>query len=142
MSETVEDKIKNFNQEKPEASATDHKPVNDTLIDRIITKRQKILIKFHSMNDILNKHGAWFDGYGNLCVSTYSVPGPTHLAPSYFHYLGKTVEALSHHSYPDWAIEAQWSDMFEQNMALRAIAQGTMDADRMRDIARKACIVP
>ncbi len=129
-------------REAPEYKYAGAEQKPDTMIDRIVEKRRDIMVKFKSMNEILNKYGAWFDGYGNLCVSTYGQPGPTHLAPSYFHYLGKTIEMKSHHSFPDWCIEQQWSDLFEQNMALRAIANGNMDADRMREIAKKACIAP
>ncbi len=35
----------------------------------IISRRKDVLIKFRSMEDILNTYAAWFDGYGNLRVA-------------------------------------------------------------------------
>lgn len=113
---------------------------DEDIVPRIVEKRRPVLIKFRSMNDILNRYGAWFDGHGNLCVANHRT-ADGHLAPSYFHYLGKTVEQLSHHSFPDWAIEREWQDMFEPNMALRAIASGKYSAEDMVELANKAVLV-
>jgi len=101
---------------------------DDQMINNLVSKRQDCIIKFRSMGDILNKYGAWFDGYGNLCVAT-NFEGNQHLAPSYFHLLGKSVEMKTHHSYPAWCIEREYQDLFEPNMALRAIASGTLSPE-------------
>lgn len=111
----------------------------DQIVEKIVEKRRDCIIKFRSMADILNKYGAWFDGYGNLCCAKHrSADG--HLAPSYFHYLGKSVEMKTHHSFPDWCIEREYQDLFEPNMALRMIASGTLSPERMVEIAEKAVI--
>jgi hypothetical protein len=109
-------------------------------VDNFMTKRRDIIIKFRSMADILNKYGAWFDGHGNLCVANHRT-ADGHLAPSYFHLLGKTVETKSHHSYPDWCIERQYDDLFYQNMALRHIASGKLSPERMIEVAQKSVLI-
>jgi hypothetical protein len=118
---------------------TDDMVLGKDTIDRIVEKRRPCLIRFKSMQEIINKHAAWFDGYGNLHVSGQRWnSGNDSLAPSYFHMLGKDVELLTHHSFPDWCIEHQWQDLFEPNMALRAIASGKLEPERAVEIAKKA----
>ena len=75
------------------------------LLDALITRRRPVMVRFKSMNEIMNKYGAWFDGYGNLCVTSQGRQEPSHITPSDFHYLRKTIEMQSHHSYPDWCID-------------------------------------
>jgi hypothetical protein len=103
-------------------------------------KREKVLAKFKSMQEILLTEDAWFDGYGNLCVQTYL--GKTHLAPSYFTMLGKLKEIPFGHGFPTWAIDAEYDDIFHPNMALRKIASGKYDNEKMIEIANQAVIVP
>ncbi len=106
----------------------------------IVSKRDNVLIKFKSMQDILNEQNAWFDGYGNLCVAT-DFTNKKQLAPSYFPYLGKTCKFVSGHSLPDWCIENEWQDLFRPNMALRAIASGKLSKEDMIEIANKNVLV-
>lgn len=101
-----------------------------------VEKRRKVLIKFKSMQEILNQESAWFDQYGNLRVHDFYGNRVGHLTPSDFYRLGKTVEMLSHHSYPSWAIDREWDDMFYYSMALRSIASGKMSAEDMINLAK------
>ena len=121
---------------------TDDEVMGEKTVDRIVEKRRDVLIKFRSMEDLITTTGAWFDGYGNLRVSSMRWnSGNDSLAPSYFHYLGKSVKFQTHHSFPDWCIEREWQDLFEPNMALRAIASGKLSPERMVEIAEKAVLV-
>lgn len=111
-------------------------------LNKIVEKVHDVQVKFKSMQDILNIPGTYFDGNGNLCASGYrTMLEEGHLAPSYFSWLGKTVTLKSHHSFPRWCIESQYQDMFQANMALRAIAGGTLDKDEAVALAEKAVLV-
>lgn len=115
---------------------------DDKTIETLVNKRRPCIIKFRSMQDILTKYGAWFDGYGNLHVSEQRFnSGMNHLTPSSFYLLGKSIEMQTHHSFPDWAIEREYQDLFEPNMALRAIASGKLSPERMIEIAEAAVLV-
>lgn len=106
-------------------------------------KRRKVLIKFRTIEEIINRNAAWFDQYGNLRVAEdHHATRVTHLTPSSFRYLGKTVEMPSHHSYPSWAIENEWDDLFGPNMALRVIASGKLSQADMVALAKKAVLIP
>lgn len=104
-------------------------------INKIVSKSRDVIIKFKPINEIINTHGAWFDGHGNLCVQY--IGEKTSLAPSYFHYLGKEIKAKSHHSYPDWCIDAQYDDIFAINIALKTILRQT-DLELIHAVARGA----
>lgn len=114
--------------------------MSDDIVNRIVKKPREVLIKFKAMQDILDTEGAWFDHHGNLRVHDYYGNRADSLAPSYFHYLGKTTKQPSHHSYPRWAIEREWDDMFAPNMALRAIASGKLSPEDMLLVAKDAVI--
>jgi hypothetical protein len=103
-------------------------------------KRSEVLIKFKSMEEILMTESAWFDGHGNLCVQ--GIFQKEHLAPNYFSKLGKLKKVPFGHSYPSWAIEAEYDDIFYPNMALRKIASGKYSPERNVELAKEAVIVP
>ena len=115
---------------------------DNTFISKVNEKRRDVLIKFRSMEEILNNNAAWFDYHGNLKVHDHYGCRVDHLSPAYFHYLGKTVKQLSHHSFPDWAIEREWDDLFAPNMALRAIASGNMSPEDMVELAKRSVLIP
>lgn len=119
------------------AEETKTKLSERNLVDRIITKRRDILIKFRSMQDIMNEYPAWFDQYGNIHVAD-QLRGDRHLAPSFFQFLGKTVKMKSHHGFPDFCIDKGWDELFAPNMALRAIASGKYSKEDMMEMARQA----
>ena len=100
-----------------------------------------VLIKFKSMSDILLNTNAYFDGHGNL-TNNDMFGQRSHLAPTYFSYLGKTRKFEHECSFPHWVIEAEYWDIFEPNMALRIIASGKADKERCVEIAQKALVIP
>jgi hypothetical protein len=128
--------------ELKEALMETQKQVESNFIDHIAEKSHTVLIKFKTMNDILNKEAAWFDHHGNLRVHCHYGDRTDSLCPSYFRNLGKTVEYPSHHSFPSWCIEREWDDLFATNNVLRHIASGKIEPERMVELAKKAVLKP
>ena len=110
--------------------------------DRIFPKQPLgTMIKFKSMQEILMSQHAWFDGHGNL-TTTNMFGEKSHLAPSYFHYLGGLHKFKNKTSFPEWVIEAEYWDIFAPNMALRMIASGKLEKERCVKVANEVLIVP
>lgn len=110
-------------------------------ITALVEKPRKVLVRFKSLQEIVNTTNHYFDQYGNLYASNYRGVFE-HLAPCYFSHFGKQIELSSHHSFPDWAISKQWDDLFAPNLALRSIASGKMEPADAVELAKKAVIVP